>query len=728
MPVIRVVEVALAVPLYQCFDYSISEREWPQLQAGCRVRVEFGRRSLVGVVVALHQRDVDPALLKPVLECLDDEPLLSSLDLQWAHWVADYYLQAIGEVVALFLPPALRKAKALIDLREPAWRICESHDVDPLEVQKRAPKQAALLAYLQAQAGQSATQAQLRLQGFSQATLKALAQKKCIQAIQLEAVSHYSAQLPDLFPAQANILQQLADTPPGFSVHLLFGDTGSGKTELYFHWLSACLARGQQALFLVPEIGLTPQFEARARQRLGDQVWLYHSGLSEKKRQRIWQQFAQGQPGLLVGTRSAVFMPMPNLAAIVIDEEHDSSYRQADGVRYQARDCAVRRAQLLSIPVLLGSATPALETLHNVDLKRYQSWRLQRQNSATQTLTIKVMDLRQQVLSAGLSQTALQRIGAHLSQQGQVLVYLNRRGFAPVLYCHDCGWSAQCPDCDARMTWYRRKQRLQCHHCGRAQKAPEQCPDCQSTQIHHYGLGTEQLERALQQQFADVPVVRIDRDAVTTAQQAEQKMQVLHQHPACILVGTEMLAKGHDYPGITLVVVVDIDQALYSTRLRASERMLQSLLQVAGRAARGTGGEVLVQTHQPDHPLMQALPKQPYEQLAAQLLQERQWLNLPPFQRIALLWAESQKSGQALTFLQRLQQQAGSAGNGWQMTPAMAASMEKRQGWYRAYVSVMASGPGVLHQQMRLLQQQLLQQKPAGGIRWFIEMDAAEQF
>lgn len=737
----RTVEVAIARPLYQLFSYSCSAESMPTQPCGCRVRVEFRNRKMIGVVCKLEDAGVSlppgktistelKPKLKPILQWLDQQPLLQAEDLRFADWIARYYLQPVGEVIALFLAPGLRRGRERADLRQRCFSLLPLPEPERAALARRAPKQFQALELLNQNQG-IASEARLRQQGVTVSVLKALQQKHYVERLmrQLLVDPDQVQPGPSLYPAQQQLLQQIQAVPEGFQVHLLFGDTGSGKTEIYFYWLERYLQNAKPVLMLVPEIGLTPQFEQRARKRFGDLVALYHSGLSEVERLKVWSRAQQAEPLLLLGTRSAILLPLPKLAAIVIDEEHDSSYRQQDGIRYQARDCAVRRAQMLNIPILLGSGTPSLETLHNAAIGRFHLWRLTREKAAQQPLRLSLLDLRQRQLEQGLCNEALQQIEKHLQQQGQILVYLNRRGFAPMLFCHDCGWTAHCQQCDARMTWHKRAQQLRCHHCGAHQYQPQKCPDCGGKSLQHLGVGTEQLEQMLSQRFAAVPVIRVDRDVVSSAQAAQQRLGPLQQGVPCILVGTEMLAKGHDYPGISLVLIVDADQALYSTRLRASERLLQSLIQVAGRAARGQGGEVLIQTHQPQHPLMQGLCELPYEQLAQQILDERQWLQLPPYQRLAVLWAESRKTGEALAFLQQLRLGLVSKlAQGVSLAPAMAAVMEKRQGYFRAQLGVQAVSGSVLHRQMQQLLEQLQQQKIPSGLRWFIEMDGGEQF
>jgi primosomal protein N' (replication factor Y) len=448
-----------------------------------------------------------------------------------------------------------------------------------------------------------------------------------------------------------------AEGAPRFAVALLEGVTGSGKTELYLQAIAEALARGRQALVLVPEIGLTPQTLTRFRTRLGVAVHALHSGLSDGERAQVWAAAARGEARVIVGTRSAVFVPLPEAGLIVIDEEHDGSYKQQDGIRYHARDFALVRAKALNVPVLLGSATPALETLHNARSGRYAHLRLRQRAGAAKTPAVRVLDLRKRALDAGLAPDTLQAIRRALDAGGQVLVFKNRRGYAPVLQCHDCGWSAHCPRCStpqraSPMTVHGGGRRLQCHHCGARQTPPPACPDCASLALQPQGIGTERLEELLAERFAEVPVLRIDSASTRRKDGLQRHFDALGDGPG-ILVGTQMLAKGHDLPKLTLVAVVGIDEGLFSADFRASEKLAQLLIQVAGRAGRAERlGEVLLQTHHPDHPLLRTLLQHGYRGFADEELALREAAGFPPFAHLALLRAEAQQAELPAAFLQ----------------------------------------------------------------------------
>ncbi|MCW5580696.1 MAG: primosomal protein N' [Luteimonas sp.] len=545
----------------------------------------------------------------------------------------------------------------------------------------------------------------------------------------------------------------------GFAPMLLDGVTGSGKTEVYLHAIADCLARGRQALVLVPEIGLTPQLLQRFRARLGVPVHATHSGLGDGARARAWAAAWRGEARVIVGTRSAVFTPLPDAGLIVVDEEHDGSYKQHDGIRYHARDFALVRAKALGVPVLLGSATPSLETLHNATGGRYQYLRLSRRAGEAKPPAVRVTDVRKRPLEAGLSVQMLDAIRAALDAGGQVLVFKNRRGYAPVLLCHDCGWSAQCPRCDSPMTVHAGGRRLQCHHCGHRRPVPPACPDCASLALQPQGAGTERIEELLAAKFgggAGVPVLRVDRGSTQRKDALEALLGELGAHPG-ILVGTQMLAKGHDLPDLTLVGVVGIDEGLFSADFRAHEKLAQLLIQVAGRAGRARrSGEVLLQTHHPDHPLLATLIDGGYHAFAAEELAQREAAGFPPFAHLALLRAEAKHAGAPMAFLHAARQlleplsrpREADRGEGSRLAqthsrpaPAcgggacaialngpMAAPMPKRAGMHRAQLLLSARVRRDLHAALDRALPAIHDLPEARKVRWSLDVDPVDLY
>ena len=524
-------------------------------------------------------------------------------------------------------------------------------------------------------------------------------------------------------------------TADGFAAFLLDGVTGSGKTEVYLHAIADCLARGKQALVLVPEIGLTPQTLARFRACLGVPVHALHSGLSDGERARTWAACWRGEARVVVGTRSAAFVPLPDAGLIVVDEEHDTSYKQQDGIRYHARDFTLVRGKALGVPVVLGSATPSLESLHNARTGRYAHLRLHRRAGEARPPSVRVVDVRKRPLQAGLSPDTLNAIDAALKAGGQVLVFKNRRGYAPVLLCHDCGWSAHCKRCDAPMTVHAGGRRLQCHHCGHRQPAPQACPDCGGLALQPQGIGTERLEELLAEKFgagshADVPVVRIDRGTTQRKDAMEKHLDALGDVPG-ILVGTQILAKGHDLPNLTLVVVVGVDEGLFSADLRAGEKLAQQLIQVAGRAGRASKpGEVWLQTHHPDHLLLNTLITGGYHAFADGELAQREAAGFPPFAHLGLLRAEAQHIEAVQAFLDAAKALffASSAKGEVQLQGPLPAPMPRRAGFQRMQLLLSSPNRKALHAVLDAAVSQLYERPEARKVRWSLDVDPVDLY
>ncbi len=723
-----IVLVAVARPLASALSYA-----WPFDQAprpGCRVLVPLGNKVIVGILFGvennseakdqLSSKPNSGFQLKPVKELLDNAPLLDSSLLKQAQFISQYYHQPIGEVLFTLLPSSLRKGESASPSLVRYWALCSAE-----KIKLRGQRQQALWQRLNEQPDKQLPVSELRLQGFNRSHFQGL-QNKGLAEERLLPVS-YAANNKAPSPAlQLNAEQQQvlqAVKHDGFNCHLIFGITGSGKTELYLQSIEQALARGKQCLLLVPEIGLTPQLLSRFQQRFTLPIALLHSGLSDQERLNQWLLAANGQARIIIGTRSALFVPAPELGLIIIDEEHDPSFKQQDGIRYQARDLAVKRAADLGLPILLGSATPSLESLHNAYQGRYQLHYLRQRANDAQPPFIDMVDMRQHQGSQALADKTLKRMQEHLQQGNQVLVFLNRRGYAPSLLCSQCGWLADCPNCDARLVVHQQPERLQCHHCGWQHPVPSCCPSCGSHELHALGHGTVRLESQLQQHWPQLPLVRIDRDSTQGKQLAEQLAQIPEDQPG-IFVGTQMLAKGHHLPSITLVVVVDGDAGFQGPDFRNLERMAQQLLQVAGRAGRGDRlGEVLIQSRYPEHGFFQVLRQQGYEQLAKQWLSERQSQQLPPFAAMATLRADHEQGEQALAQLQQAKQQLLAQGFNGRLLGPVPAPMSKRQGMHRYLIYLYCSQRAQLQQQLQLFHQWLYQSSLAGRLSIGLDVD-----
>jgi primosomal protein N' (replication factor Y) len=534
---------------------------------------------------------------------------------------------------------------------------------------------------------------------------------------------------PELSAAQAEAVAAVA-IDGGFACSLLFGITGSGKTEVYLALAEKALAAGKQVLVLIPEIGLTPQLVERFRCRLATPVVALHSGLNDSERLHAWLLARLGKAGVVLGTRSAVFTPLPNLGLVIVDEEHDASYKQQDGLRYHARDVAVMRASRADIPVVLGSATPSLDTLHKAREGRYRLLELNDRAASGALPHVDLLDMRRLAHNEGLSHPMLVAIRERLARGEQSLIFLNRRGFAPVLMCYDCGWIAPCPRCDARLTMHKGHNRLRCHHCGTEAPLPQQCPQCEGKRLHPLGEGTERLEQELNRQFPAARVLRIDRDTTRRKGALEASLKQVREGDADILVGTQMLAKGHDFPNITLVGVVNADQGLYGADFRSAETLMQQVVQVSGRAGRADKpGQVLIQTWHPGHPVFAALQRHDYKGFADYELEQRRAAGFPPFTYFALLRAESKEKGAALRFLNAAHERGrATVVPEVELWMPQASTMERRAGFYRAQLLVQSGDRKALHPFLDRWLDAIDTLKLARQVRWSLDVDPVDLY
>ncbi len=720
--------VALPVPLARLFDYRP-----PPGQAvgpdwiGCRVRVPFGRGDgvQVGVVVALADADPNGPELKPALARLDAEALISGELFDSLRWVSAYYHAPLGEVLATALPTALRAGQAVPETARHGWQLTvEGRTAAAAPGRDGKPRELLLRLAARPLGEDWLDQAECDWRPAA----RALAQRGLAERIALAGTVEpaLAAPGPPLMPAQAQALAKIR-AESGFRAWLLEGVTGSGKTEVYLQAIADCLAAGKQALVLVPEIGLTPQALARFRQRLGVPVHALHSGLADGERARAWMAMARGEARVLVGTRSAIFCPLPQAGLIVVDEEHDGSYKQQDGIRYHARDLALVRASKLGVPVLLGSATPSLETLHNALSGRYGHLRLAQRAGGAKPPTVRVVDVRKRPLRNGLSEELLDAVARCLARGEQALVFKNRRGYAPVLICHDCGWSAHCKRCDAAMTVHAGGRRLICHHCGARATPPNACPDCASLALQPQGAGTERIEEALAARFPDALMIRVDRETTRKRDAIEKHLEAFGEQSG-ILVGTQMLAKGHDLPRLTLVAVVGVDEGLFSADFRAGEKLAQLLIQVAGRAGRALlPGEVLLQTHHPEHPLLNTLLAGGYPAVAAMQLAEREAAQFPPYAHLALLRAEAPTESDMQGFLHEARDAFGKH-DGVQLNGPMPAPMARRAGKARGQILLDAPQRAPLHAALQSWLPSLQALKSARKVRWSLDVDPTDLY
>jgi len=730
-----ILKVAVAAPVYSIFDYLPPAGCDPRLlTSGVRLRVPFGRGERCGVLMQItNDSRIQMHRLKRAFEVLDKEALFTAADISLLRWAAEYYRYPLGEVIVGALPARLRKgANGLKDVRT-GWRLTTLGSAkNPAEL-TRAPRQAELMR-LFLQSPEGLTREDIRLYcGSCAAVLRNLEKRGWLERIEIQPVKDARIAAPahagpvlngDQRKAADRVLADLSR----FGAHLLDGVTGSGKTEVYLELLSAVIAQGGQALVLVPEIGLTPQLLQRFQRRLQVPISVLHSGLVESERELAWQQARLGRARVVIGTRSSVFVPLPDLRLILVDEEHDLSFKQQDGFRYSARDVAVVRAQRCACPVVLGSATPSLESLNNALSGRYSHLRLPERAGGATPPKVDLLDIRSAQLEAGVSPVLKRMLEAELSVGNQVLLFLNRRGYAPILTCHDCGWLAQCQRCDARMTIHLSDNLLSCHHCGSQSRVYSRCPECGGDELRALGQGTERLEEMLRKRYPDVGLVRIDRDATRRRGSLERLLSEIKEGRHLLLLGTQMLAKGHHFPAVTLVGILDLDQALFGADFRAAERMAQLIVQVAGRAGRADKpGRVLIQTRHPDHPLLHTLLRSGYAEFATETLRERRLASMPPYSFQALLRAEAHHKTAAVEFLEQSAGLGESLGfDGLELLGPVSAPMERRAGRYRFQLLLQSNRRSALQEFLAEWVPLIAVIKSARRVRWSLDVDPQE--
>ncbi|QEM83888.1 primosomal protein N' [Halomonas binhaiensis] len=731
----RVLGVAVPSPLRRLFDYLPKGAPPPcGWVPGLRVRVSFGRRQVVGVVMECRDSsDLPLARLKPIEACLDKAPL--PLDWLWlCRFTARYYQHALGDALMHAMPVLLRQGRPLETRTRERWRVLPDHESSSHTL-ARAPKQAQLFTML-CQHPQGLTSQSILAQGFSREQLRSLEAKHLVELLEepMNAAEWPPAQNLLANPAlplnaeQATALNALCEGLGRFHPCLLHGVTGSGKTEVYLQLIEAVVAKGRQALVLIPEIGLTPQTLGRFQQRFRAPIVALHSGLSDLQRLDAWEAAANGRAAIVIGTRSAVFTPLARPGVIIVDEEHDSSFKQQDGLRYHARDLAVARAKHHDIPLLLGSATPSLETLHHAQQGTYRHLRLRQRATRHAPARLELIDLKGRPRHGGLIAPVRDTIAATLEAGHQVLVFINRRGFAPTLACHSCGWMADCDHCDARMTWHRQPPVLACHHCDRRRPLPDACPKCGSADLRPLGSGTERTEESLAETFPKTPVHRIDRDSTRGKDALDKILTEIRRGEPALLVGTQMLAKGHHLPHVTLVVVVNADAGLYASDFRALEHSAQLLEQVAGRAGRASHpGRVMVQTMHPDDPNLRLLAERGYDALAESLLDERRIAKLPPMCFMALLRLESPREEHVMTLAKEAADALRNHLEQHQLKVdclgPVPAPMERRQNRYHMQVMLMAERRSQLHEACAWLVHWGEANPAMRRVRWSLDID-----
>ena len=721
-------------PLRRWFEYlpPSGQSDTDGFRPGTRVKVPFGGSVRTGVVLeTANESEIEVGRLRRIAARLDDEPSIPPSLLRLLVWAADYYHHPIGEVVRTALPTGLRRARPAAPAAG-AWRLTGKAGAS--SALPRAPRQAAVVAALEeaARQGGEPCLAETRLCTIPnwRPAMRALARKGWVEP--LAAAPPPAGTVPKLATpneSQARAVDAIASAAGSFRAFLLDGVTGSGKTEVYLIAIDRLVRSGaDQALVLVPEIGLTPQLVARFREALPVPISVVHSGMADGERLRSWEAARTGGSRVVIGTRSAVFTPLCRPALIVVDEEHDPSYKQQDGFRYSARDLALMRGSIEGVPVVLGSATPSLETIHLSTAGRCRRLRLAERAGGARMPGIVLHDVRRLPLAAGLSERLIEAVEERLARREQTLLFVNRRGFAPVVLCHDCGEAIECRHCDSRLVLHRADRRLRCHHCGAEHGIPVRCAACESPDLVSVGSGTQRLAEWLSERFASARVLRIDRDSTRRRGELDRMVRAARDGSVDILVGTQMLAKGHDFPRVTLVGVVDADAGLLSPDFRAPERVAQLVTQVAGRAGRGAlAGEVIVQTRRPRHPLLTALAREGYPAFATAALAERDEIRLPPFARLVLLRAEASARVASSGFLATARQLAGELHRpGVEVMGPVPSPMERQGGRYRAQLLLRSASRTNLQAFLRPWVEQLAEVRTPRGLRWSLDVDPIE--
>ena len=728
----QLIEVLVPIPLMEKFSYLAPKDDQAPLKQGSRVLVPFGRRTLVGIIWNFSKKDSsDPRKYKHIIKVLDDRPLLDSHSMDLAEWASRYYHYPLGEIISYFFPPSLRKGKEASFKESKYLELTSKGSFLKDEDLARAPGQKKLVSLLKEKKELSAKSA--KAYGISNAVINGLEQKGYISKFSRELSPYKKVKDNKLLPSkklnkeQVEAVKSIKGSQDKNQTFLLDGITGSGKTEVYLQAIQDVVNNGKQALILIPEIGLAPQAEERFKEYFGDRVMSFHSAKNDREKVDAWLGASRGLVDIIIGTRSSVFLPMKNLGIIVVDEEHDLSFKQMDKFRYSARDMALYRAKLEKIPVVLASATASLETLKNAQEGKYKVLKLSQRATGASLPAFQAVDLRGKELNEGLSSELLEATQSELSKGNQVLIFLNRRGYAPSMICKVCGWISNCERCDALMTVHKNPLKLHCHHCESQKAYPNKCPSCDSNDFLTYGFGTERLEEFLHNRFPGVTTLRIDSDSTKKKETLNEYFHEIRKGNPLILLGTQLLAKGHHFPEVTLVGIVDADSGLFSADFRGSERVAQLLTQVSGRAGRDKKpGRVILQSYCPDHPQIEELVTGSYEKFTKKLLEERKASKIPPFSYQAKIFAESPKSLTSRDFILNLLNKSKideKLKSNLRIIGPLPSIMEKKSGVFRWELSVFSTNRSNLHKFLDVMQSRLYHPKLSKSVRWSIDVD-----
>ena len=726
------VEVLVPIPLMEKFSYLPPKNNTSSLKQGSRVLIPFGRRTLVGVIWGFVKKDpFDKRKYKYIKDVLDESPLLDANSISLAEWSSRYYHYPLGEIITYFFPPSIRKGKDAKFRESKYLELTSKGSFLQATDLSRAPSQQKLIELLKEKTEISLKSAQAF--GISAAVINGLIEKGFIARFSRELSPYKKFENNNLLsskelnPEQSEAVNAINGAQNKNITFLLDGITGSGKTEVYLQAIQEVIRQGRQALILIPEIGLAPQAEERFREYFGDRVMSFHSAKNDREKVDAWLGASRGLVDIIIGTRSSVFLPMKNLGIIVVDEEHDLSFKQMDKFRYSARDMALYRAKLEKVPVVLASATPSLETLKNAEEDKYKVLKLSKRATGASLPSFQAVDLRGKELFEGLSKELLEATQTELAQGNQVLIFLNRRGYAPSMICKVCGWISNCERCDALMTVHKNPLKLHCHHCEAQKPYPNKCQSCDSNDFLTYGFGTEKIEEFLQNYFPDIKTLRIDSDSTRKKETLNEYFSEIREGKPMILLGTQLLAKGHHFPDVTLVGIIDADSGLFSADFRGSERVAQLMTQVSGRAGRDKKpGRVILQSYCPDHPQIEEIITGSYDKFAKKLLGERKNSKIPPFSFQAKIFAESPKSLISRDFILNLLNQSKideKIRMNVRVIGPLPSVMEKKSGVYRWELSIFSKSRSNLHKYLDVMQSRLYDPKLSKQVRWSIDVD-----
>jgi primosomal protein N' (replication factor Y) len=737
----KIIKVAVLSPLDSLFDYRPENgKKIEDYPIGSRVNVPFGSTKKIGIVISYSEKSkLNFEKLKPINSLIDKDPIVGKDFIKLATWISEYYIHPFGDTLFNMLPNILRKGGSYNPYVMNMWKTNKKGQDLPLNTISKTPKQKRLLELLREKKSNLKEISELDIlkQGFSKEIIKKLFHKNLIEKYEKFYIPEKSQSLIDGKSENSNLkltheqklsIDTIYNKLSSFEVILLDGITGSGKTEIYFQVINKVLASMKQVLVLIPEISLTPQTIQRFTKRFSKKIAIFHSKLSEKERLLAWRACKEEEAEIIIGTRSSIFTPLPNIGLIIIDEEHDSSYKQNDGLHYSARDIGIVKAKNQNIPIILGTATPSLESFHNAQKNKYTHTKLKQRAGNAKLPNIQILDIRNKVLDNGFSEEAIHLIKNTLKSGKQVLVFINRRGYAPLLMCHDCGWNALCPQCDARLTVHRKQEALRCHHCNFSSRIPEKCNSCESKNLVFIGQGTQRNTETLQNLFPHFPVIRIDRDSIQNKKSFEKYIKKINSGDPLILVGTQMLAKGHHFPLLSTIVILDIDQGIYNPDFRSEEKVTQLLTQVSGRAGRAEHeGNVLIQTYVPDNDILSSWKKGGYHGSIVEILKNREFHELPPFTHMGVIRADSTKPDEAFRFLKSLiDNNRNDCSQNCQIIGPIPLIMEKRAGRHRAQIIFKSKKRFDLNKTINNFKTLINSNKKNYRLRFSIDIDPSE--